>query len=297
MNSKNIDIMMIGHVTRDRLVINGRTETGAGGAVYYGSIPLSRLGVSTLVVTRLHPGDKALLADMRAAGVQVHAIASDHTSEMENVYQSADQERRQARALNFAGSYNLRDIPDVHPRVILITPLAAGEVDLDLLRALAKRGIIALDVQGFVRVREGEQLVFRDWSQKRIGLAHVRFLKLDLAEGEVLTGFQDPQCIVETVANWGPREVMLTYPGAVMVYAEGHIYQAPIAPRRKNGRTGRGDTCFATYIGCRLRMEPPEAVRFAAALTSLKLEKPGPWKGNVASVEEWLTGKMTEPKD
>lgn len=292
MNQKNIDIMMIGHVTRDRLVINGRTEIGAGGAVYYGSIPLSRLGIPTLVVTRLHPGDEDLLGDMRAAGVQVHAIPSAHTSEMENVYQSADQERRQARALNFAGSYHLRDIPDVTPQVILITPLAAGEVDLTLLQTLAQRGPVALDVQGFVRVREGEQLVFRDWPQKKVGLAHVHYLKLDLAEGEILTGFQDPQHIVETVAAWGPQEVMLTYPGAVMVYAEERIYQAPIAPRRKNGRTGRGDTCFATYIGCRLRMEPAEATRFAAALTSLKLEEPGPWKGEVATVRQWLAGQM-----
>jgi sugar/nucleoside kinase (ribokinase family) len=74
-----------------------------------------------------------------------------------------------------------------------------------------------------------------------------------------------------------------------MVYAEGHIYEAPIAPRHKNGRTGRGDTCFATYVGCRLRMSPPAATRFAAALTSLKLETPGPWQGDIADVEKWLT--------
>ncbi len=284
MQPENVDILMIGHVTRDRLVIRGRTETGAGGAVYYGSIPLGRLGFSTMVVTRIHPGDEDLLVDMKAAGVQVHVISSAQTSEMENVYQSDDQERRQARALRVADAYRLADVPLLQARVIIIAPLAAGEVDLALMQELTQRAPVALDVQGFVRVREGQNLVFRDWPEKRTGLTHVHYLKLDLAEGEILTGSQDPEVIVRTLAQWGPSEVVLTYPGAVMVYADGQIYRAPIAPRRQNGRTGRGDTCFATYVGCRLRMAPAEATRFAAALTSLKLENPGPWQGTRAEV-------------
>jgi len=54
------------------------------------------------------------------------------------------------------------------------------------------------------------------------------------------------------------------------------------------GRTGRGDTCFATYVARRLEVGPEEACRFAAAVTSLKMEHPGPYRGSRADVEQFL---------
>ena len=49
-----------------------------------------------------------------------------------------------------------------------------------------------------------------------------------------------------------------------------------------------GDTCFATYVGKRLSASPEEAARFAAAVTTLKQEQPGPWRGTLADVEALL---------
>jgi len=284
----DLDVLLIGHVTKDRLVVNGQVEVGTGGAVYYGSIPLRRLGLKTAVVTRLHPADAYLLDGMKAEGVQVFAMPAAETVEMENIYPTADQERRICRAIGFAGAFQLADIPEISRRVTLVAPLAAGEVSLTLLKELARRNPVALDVQGFVRVRQGDQLVFRDWAEKSEGLATVTYLKMDQAEAEMLTGLSDPQEAIRTMAALGPREVMLTYPGGVLVYADGQIYQAPITPRIQVGRTGRGDTCFATYVGRRLSTSPAEACRFAAALTSLKMEQPGPFRGTIADVEARL---------
>ncbi|MBI4759214.1 MAG: hypothetical protein HY783_09500 [Chloroflexi bacterium] len=59
-----MDILMIGHVTKDLLIHNGTVEIRAGGAVYYGAIALSRRGVHVGVVTRLAPSDVNLLADL-----------------------------------------------------------------------------------------------------------------------------------------------------------------------------------------------------------------------------------------
>ena len=72
------------------------------------------------------------------------------------------------------------------------------------------------------------------------------------------------------------------------VFADGTLYQAPFTPRSLAGRTGRGDTCFATYLGKRLSSSPQAATRFAAAVTTLKQEQPGPWRGNLADVEALL---------
>ncbi len=285
---KSLDILMIGHMAKDRIVVDGRGETVPGGAVYYGSIALRHLGIRVGVVTRLHPDDFSLLDALREAGVEVFAYPAPETSGIENIYNSQDMERRRTIPLGFAGPFSPAEIPDVNARIYAVVPIMAGEVDMFLLKMLAQRGEVALDVQGFVRVREGNTLVFRPWKEMDEGLAHVSYLKVDKAEAEHLTGKADTLDAIRTLASFGPREVVLTQSAGVTVYAEGRIYFAPFRPRSLAGRTGRGDTCFATYLGKRLTLSPDEAARWAAAVTTLKQEKPGPWDGNMEALQEVL---------
>jgi sugar/nucleoside kinase (ribokinase family) len=70
----------------------------------------------------------------------------------------------------------------------------------------------------------------------------------------------------------------------VTVCADGEIHFAPFASRCLAGRTGRGDTCFATYLTRRLSVSPAEACRWARAVTSQKQEQPGPWRGTASDV-------------
>ncbi len=284
-SSTNFDIMMIGHFAKDRLVIDGRGEIASGGAVYYGSIAARRQGINVAVVTRLHPDDFLLLEELEQEGVKVFPVPAQETSGIENIYNSADMERRICRPLGFAGSFQWPDIPNVPARIYAILPIIAGEVTLELLKMLAQRGPVALDIQGFVRVRENDHLVFKQWPEMEEGLKYVSYLKVDRAEAELLTGLTDLATAARRLAEYGPREVVVTQSSGVTVYAGGHIYQAPFSPRSLTGRTGRGDTCFATYLGRRLTASPEEAARLAAAVTTLKQEQPGPWRGPLAEVE------------
>lgn len=286
----DVDVMMIGHFAVDRLVVDGQGETSSGGGVYYGSIALRRLGVGVVVVTRLHPDDFPRLEEMRDEGVQVFATATPQTSGIENLYNSADMERRVCIPLGFAGPFRPEDLPDLKARIYAIAPIIAGEVDLPLLKLLAQWGPVALDIQGFVRVRVGNELVFQPWPDLEEGLAHVTYLKVDRAEAELLTGLTDLDEAARRLADYGPQEVVLTQSSGVTVFAEGQVYHAPFTPRSLAGRTGRGDTCFSTYLGRRLTGSPAEATRLAGAVTTLKQETPGPWRGSLADVEALLAG-------
>lgn len=290
MTKNTVDILMIGHFAKDRLVVDGQTETASGGAVYYGSVALSRLGASVGVVTRLHPADYSLLDELKAAGVQVFASPAPQTSGIENIYDSADMERRICRPQGFAGPFHIDNVPDVPARIYAVVPIMAGEVDLALLKTLAKRGPVALDVQGFVRVREGDALVFRPWSDIDEGLSHVTYLKVDRAEAELLTGETDMAAAARRLAEYGPSEIVLTQSSGVTVYAHGEIHQMPFTPHSLAGRTGRGDTTFATYLGKRLSMTPAEACHWAGAVATLKQEQPGPWDGDMAAARQLLSG-------
>jgi len=283
-----VDIMMIGHFAKDRLVVDGQGESASGGAVYYGSVALRRLGVRVAVITRLHPDDFPLLDELRDEGVLVFASPAPETTGIANFYRSDDMERRICKPLGFAGPFRPKDIPDVKARIYMASSIIAGEIDLELLELLARRGPVALDVQGFVRTRNDGELVFHQWLNMAEGLSHITYLKVDRAEAELLTGLDDMTQAAYRLADYGPREIVLTQSSGVTVLADGHIYQAPFTPRSLKGRTGRGDTCFATYLGGRLDTPPEEAIRLAAAVTTLKQEERGPWRGTLADVEKWL---------
>jgi sugar/nucleoside kinase (ribokinase family) len=291
MTMHDVDVMMIGHFARDTLVVDGQAQRASGGAVYYGGAALCHLRgadgnpLSVAVVTRLAPADRTYLDELSALGIRVYVADAQETSGIENIYRSDDMERRTCRLLGFAGPFRQEDVPDLKGKVCLVVPIVAGEVDLVLLSWLAERMPIGLDVQGFVRVPMGGDLVFRPWTEMTQGLARVTYLKADRAEAELLTGEQDLRRAAKALAAYGPQEVVLTQSSGVTVYAQGELYEAPFVSRDFRGRTGRGDTCFATYVGLRLSAPPAKATRLAAAITSLKQEQPGPWQGTLSDAE------------
>lgn len=286
----NTDILMVGHFAKDELIVDGVGETASGGGVYYGSIVLKRMGYQVAVATRLRAEDFPRLDELRNAGIEVYATPAPQTSGIANYYQSADMERRICKLIGFAGTMKLDEIPNLPVKLIMVSSIIAGEVDLPTLKALAQRAPLALDVQGFVRVPENDDLVFKPWPDMAEGLGYVTYLKVDRAEAEHLTGETDLKQAARKLAAYGPKEIVLTQSSGPTVYAGGEFYHASFTPRNLSGRTGRGDTCFSAYLGRRLQAGPEEATRWAAAVTTLKQEVPGPWMGPLEEAESLMLG-------
>jgi len=283
---EHVDIAVVGDFARDKIVFRGRVQESSGGAVYYGAIALRRVGLRTAVITRLAKQDFHLLDELRREGALVYAQPAPETSGIENTYTSDDMDHRVCRLIGFAGPFRIEDIPRISARTFLVGPIMAGVVDIALMKKLAAIGPVALDAQAFVRVHEGNDMELVDWPEKRSGLAMVKVLKVDDTEAEVLTAEKDELTALKKLSSYGPSEIVLTRAKGVRVYAAGLSYEAPFVPKQILGRTGRGDTCLATYVGKRLTASPGEACRFAAAATSLKLEKPGPLRASVEEVEK-----------
>ena len=289
MHRVTVDVALIGHFAVDKITtVDGKTVPAHGGAVYYGGISLAQLGYRVAVITRLHPEDFPRLDEIREAGVEVFATPAAETAGMENIFLSEDRDKRICKALGFAGPFQSDELPDLAAKQYLVIPILAGEIDLPTLKAIADRGPVGLDVQGFVRFAEGEDVVFHDWPEKAEGLRYVRWLKVDDTEAEVLTGLTDLRAAARELAALGPEEVLITHKDGVLVYAAGDFFAGAFTPKQILGRTGRGDTCFTTYCAKRLSVGPDEACRYAAAVTSLKMESPGPFRRPISDVEEKL---------
>ena len=283
----NFDIVLMGHFARDREVVGGEETDMLGGAVYFGAFPLKLMGVNVGVVTKLAEKDFPALSVFKEANIPVFASRGPETTGMKNVYPTEERKERTSYPIGFAGPFEPSDFPELETRIIHIGALLRGEVPAGMIRDLAVRGEIGLDLQGFVRVRKGRDVLMEEWEEAEEVLQHVTYLKADDREIEILTGNRDFEDAAKKAAEMGPDEVVLTHNGGVVVYRNGEINSAPFTPEKLDGRTGRGDTCMATYLGRRVLGESPgEAAYFAAALTSLKLEEPGPYKGSMEEVQK-----------
>jgi len=278
------DIMIIGHITKDTLEYRGKVTPFTGGAAYFSSFAAKRSNAKISVVTKLARKDFGVLDELKREGIEVIALPSSKTTSIENVFESDDFDKRKARLISQADPFQPEDIPKAEAKVYSLAGLFIGEIPASLIEYLAKKGEVALDIQAMLRSNEKASFAFKDWPEKERYLPVITYLKADSLESEVATGIPDREEAARRFHQWGAKEVMITHASEVIVYDGKNISRAPFNSENLSGRTGRGDTCFISYMAWRLHHDIEESVRFAAALTSIKMERPGPFSGTIDDV-------------
>ncbi|HEX9899492.1 MAG TPA: PfkB family carbohydrate kinase [Candidatus Methylomirabilis sp.] len=280
------DIVFIGHYTKDTIVYPHSTRTVDGGAFFYGANVAARMGLRVAVVTRLARQDWHVVGELERLGVTVFARETAASTHLRLTYPTANLDERTIELTSSAGPFGVDEVADVQARAFAIGASVRGEVPAEVVDVLAARGaLVALDVQGFIRVVRDGRLTFDDWPGKESVLRHVTVLKTDAVEAGLITGESDRYVAAGRLAALGPREILLTHGGGVLVLHEGTFHEAPFLPEEVRGRSGRGDTCTSAYLSRRLAAPPADAVVWAAAVTSLKLEAEGPFRREISEVE------------
>ena len=285
---KSYDTFIIGHISLDENIYLEEVEKTPGGAVVASSYSAYAGGNNTAILTKTSKEHKNLVEIFNIPQDDVYFVESAKTTSIRNEYLSSDRERRICTALGVADKFKIEEIPNVESKIYHFAGLIAGDFDDEMIVELSKRGKVAADMQGFLRRVEGSGMILRDWETKEKYLKYIDFLKVDAAEAEVMTGLSDRQEAAKKLYSLGAKEIMITHNTEVLIYDGKEFYSAPLKPRNLSGRTGRGDTCFSAYITERLTKNISEAVLYAAALVSLKMETPGPFKGTRSDVEEYI---------
>ncbi|MGD0264639.1 MAG: carbohydrate kinase [Candidatus Methylomirabilota bacterium] len=280
------DIAFVGHYTKDTIVYPHLTRTVDGGAFNYGANVAVRMGLNVAVVTRLARQDWHVVEDLERLGVTAFARTTPASTLLRLTYPTANLDDRTIELTSSAGPFTVEEVKDLQAKAFAVGASLRGEVPAEVVEVLAaKGGILALDVQGFLRIVRNGILVSDGWPGKEEILRCVTVLKTDAVEARLITGESDRYAAARRLAAYGPREVLLTHGGGVLVYHDGVFDEAPFAPEEVRGRSGRGDTCTSAYVSRRLTAPPAEAVRWAAAVTSLKLEAEGPFRREIAEVQ------------
>ncbi|MDR1807901.1 MAG: PfkB family carbohydrate kinase [Propionibacteriaceae bacterium] len=286
----DFDTVVVGQVSRDiNTDYQGHTVYELGGAVVYSSYAAAALGHRVCAVPKADPTIDAVELFAANPAITVHPVASPTSTSIENVYHTADKERRTCRCLSRIASYAPADLPDVTSPLWHLAGLMFGDVPDTLIPVVAERGAVAVDVQGLLRHAHPDgSMTFLDWENKRDYLPLIKFLKTDSAEAEILTGLTDRAKAAEQLVAWGAAEVMITHSSEVLAFDGDTMATQPLKPRNLSGRSGRGDTCFSGYITERLSHPLDEALLMAAALVSLKMEKVGPFEGTRQDVAAYI---------
>jgi sugar/nucleoside kinase (ribokinase family) len=281
------DIVIIGNYTKDTVISPSGTRLVDGGGFNYGAHVAAMMGLKTAAVTRLAAEDVRVVEALRGLSVSVFPTYTPHSTLLQLYYPTTNVDDRVISVTQTAGVFTPGEVRTLEARAFLINASTRGEVGMDVISELRrKQTLLAADVQGFVRVISGDgTLKYDPWPEKRQFLPLFDILKTDAVEAEALTGESDREAAARAIAACGVREVVLTHRDGLLVLADGQLSEAPFRPRELVGRSGRGDTCIASYVCKRLTAPPGESCVWAAAVTSLKMEAEGPIKRTVSEVE------------
>ncbi|MFA7227723.1 MAG: PfkB family carbohydrate kinase [Melioribacteraceae bacterium] len=284
---KKYDIVFLGNYTKDTIITSSGTRYLDGGGFNYGAHAARMLGLSVAAVTRLNKDDKRVVDKLEKIGVDVYPFYTPSSTHMVLDYPTSDPDDRILSSPVTAGSFTPDQFYDLEAKAFLMNGSIRGEIPFDVVEYLSnKNALLVGDLQGFIRiVAPDKRLLHALWPEKEKYLALVDILKTDAVEAESLTGESDIKKAAMILAEMGPKEVVLTHRDGILALVNGKYFEAPFHSKNLSGRSGRGDTCIASYVAKRLT-EPPEiAIKWSAATTSLKMEIEGPFLRSVEEIQ------------
>ena len=287
---KPYDLMILGPATRDvNIDYTGAEDRSAGGAVTFCTPAARAMGASVFAAVKIAPEDRDILDVFQMPEEDKALLPSAKTTLMRNEYFTPDRERRRSGCAAQSDPILPAELPAISWKLCHLAGLLYGDFPEQLLEELHRRGLLSADAQGFLRHNEGGPMALHDWQEKLHFLPWMNFFKTDAAEAEMLTGLCDREAAARQLVAWGAGEVMVSHNAEMLVCNGERVFRCPVKARNLSGRTGRGDTTFGAYLAMRMTgHDMEEALLYATACVSLKMETPGVFRGSLADVKAYI---------
>ncbi|MCE7043251.1 PfkB family carbohydrate kinase [Dyadobacter sp. CY312] len=281
------DICTIGHITLDKVVTTQSVKFMPGGTSFYFSKAIQDFDLRYALVTALGNEEAYIVDGLREANIEVRSLPSEFTVYFENIY-SHNQDHREQNVLHTAASFDVAQMPDVNAKIFHLGPLLSDDITVELVKHLASKGEVSLDIQGFLRYVKDKKVYYRDWADKEEALPYITYLKANEFEMEAVTGTSNVEAGARYLAEMGVREVIITLGSrGSVIYTNGVFHHIPAyQPADIVDATGCGDTYMAGYLLQKVKGESIQrAGEFGAAMATLKIASSGPFSRTPQEVE------------
>jgi len=278
-----VDIVVVGHLSRDLLVTPKTTREALGGGTAYAmlapSLGISKCGIVSCVGNDF---DEEYMRALAKSGLDMTGINQDgpHTTRFINQYDSTGARTQRVEAIAAPIKRNALLEHHLQSRVIHFCPLI-GEIGISCIKAAKEAGaLISLDPQGFLRTVQGDRVVPKEWTDRAAVLEHVDVLKLDEAELKSAVGTTTEIVAVSKLLSEGPEIVIVTRDrrGSTIYTQESRIDIPLVLADQLVDTTGSGDTYAIGFLVEYTRNENlRQAGVFGASCASFNLETMGPY--------------------
>ena len=293
-------ICCIGHITRDRIITPQQTIDMAGGTSFYMAHGMHHLSQDFpfQLVTKIGQESQEEVDHLRQMNIDVLSYSSPHSVFFENHYGLNSNQRTQ-RVLAKAAPFTIEEMEPLVAEVFHLGSLLADDFSPEIVKFLAQKGCISIDVQGYLREVRGEKVYAVNWKDMDAVLPYVDIVKLNEHEMYAIMHTNDPKIVAEKLASYGVREVIITLGSyGSLIYANKTCYEIPAyTPQKIVDATGCGDTYSTGYLYMRSQGATfQEAGRFASAMCTLKLEHNGPFEGSLKDIKTLIknTDKLSQ---
>ncbi len=281
------ELCCIGHITLDKVTTPQNTVDMPGGTSFYVSHAIKNFDdINYALVTAVGVPEQHVPEKMKTQGINVTILPSEHSVFFENIYGENTDERKQ-RVWAKADPFTIEQLQEIDAEIFHLGALLADDFSPEVVKYLASKGRVSVDSQGYLREVRDTHVHAIDWKGKSEVLKYIHFLKANEHEMEVLTGYKKAKRAAEKLHEWGVKEVLLTF-GSMgsLIYDGNCFYRIPAyIPDEIIDATGCGDTYMAGYLYKRAKgASIEEAGNFAAALSTLKIERSGPVEAHLADV-------------
>jgi 2-dehydro-3-deoxygluconokinase len=288
---------------REKLETASTYHASIGGAESNCAIGLARLGHSVCWVSRIgaDPFGSRVLKTLRGESVNVSRVqvsASEPTGIMFKEPAPGNTSRVfYYRRNSAAAALQAESFESLRSKYLFVTGITPALSASN--RALTSELVNRFRASG-AKVVFDPNMRFRLWNSEQ---ARTVFLELarncdilipSLAEAEILTGFAEPDAMLDGLRALGPPQVILKAGDKGAWYADGERRGfCPCFPVREIDPVGAGDAFCAGLISGLLDDLPlPEAVTRGAALGALCVSTFGDYQGlpDRAALEEFISG-------
>ena len=290
------ELCCIGHITLDKVTTPQKTVHMPGGTSFYVSHALKKINdLDYALVTAVGATERNVADEMQKQGINTTVLPSKKSVFFENIYEGNADERKQ-RVWAKADPFTVEQLKGIDAEIFHLGALLADDFSMDVIKYLASKGKVSIDSQGYLREVRDTHVYAIDWNDKSEALKYTHFLKANEHEMEVLTGCKDEKKAAIQLYEWGVKEVLLTF-GSMgsLIYDGQTFYKIPAyKPLEIVDATGCGDTYMAGYLYKRAKgASIEEAGHFAAALSTLKIERSGPVDADIEDVKRVQENNVT----